>query len=216
MAVQESHEMNGRFPDLDVDFGDIDDLPPRASPLQLAQFYGTLVAMWRQLWPRVTDALRWLHHAVLGLNQTVDEHRDQIITEIRELRSSLVAGGQMRKRLPSLQDLEPEITANGHVRLAPHAFEAIQERIAFLENQAKRSDEEAKLDKARAEGANAAVAALTAQAKKRSERFYQLAPIVLTILGMLGGLGGWLLHRWTQEPPAPIPVMVPTPIVQPH
>jgi hypothetical protein len=190
MAAQEDPR---GFPVLDRDEMTLDELPPRPSPLQLAQFYASIVALWYRQWPRVVDALHWLRDTHARAHVAHEENRDAVISEIRELREQLVRTGQMRKPLPSLSNLGAEITHNGTVRLPPEAFEAIQTKLAELEAKATAAENQEKLEKARAEGATAALATVTQAAAARNALFWRWLPIALTVLGLVGAFVGWLL-----------------------
>jgi hypothetical protein len=186
----------GPFPHLDREIGEVRDLPHEGSSwAQLARFYASVVASWRLLWSRMVDALEWLHGATMGMRTLIESARDEMITEVRELREQLARSGGVRRKLPSLTDLGPEITANGGYHFSAEAFEALQQKIDEMDRKAKEAEEQERLEKARAEGATRALSELASKEAKRSAMLWRFAPLALTAIGMLGGFVHWLLAR---------------------
>jgi len=197
------------WPKLDREGPPIERLTPHASYPELARVYATIVVRWRQTdWPKVVDALEWLHGAVWGMREQI--HRDleawrqALVQEQRahleELRGSLQAELAKRPpsvrpppRAPDMDQFRPEQTIGGGIRVTDEAWQAVQAKLGELLEDKEEADRLRDIAQAEARGAQAALAQLATAGEKRWISVLRW----LTVLGAICGLLAWLIaHIW--------------------
>lgn len=181
---------NGGFPELEREPIALDEMPDRATPLELARAYGTIAVSWHRLWPQVVDALNWLHGAWIA----VDAKYERIHEELREIHEELRKRNtpSMRPRMPSLSSFGPESTIGGGVRFEAPAWEALQRQVAELEDQVEDAQRQKIASEAEARGAQSAISALNSASDRRQRKVL----FWISVAGAAGTAIGFIVQHF--------------------